>query len=51
METTGLYGIKKNSLAKTKCRIGKKPIFFEVSLKESLDCDTKEDLDLLRYYA
>ena len=30
-ETTGLYGIRRNALIKYKCRIGKKPIFFEVS--------------------
>lgn len=50
METTGLYGIKKKTLFSRKCRIGNKPIFYEVSHKESLDCDTKEDLKLLQYY-
>ena len=43
VETTGLYGIKRNSLIKRKCRIGKKPFFYEVSQEESIDLDTEED--------
>lgn len=50
METTGLYGIRKKTLKKYKCRIGKKPYFFEVSKKESLDLDTKEDFKILKTY-
>ena len=45
METTGLlYGIRKKTLKKYKCRIGKKTLFFlRFQKKESLDLDTKED--------
>ena len=50
METTGLYGIRSKELKKYKCRIGKKPIFFQVSKKEALDLDTKEDFQILRSY-
>ena len=50
METTGLYGIKSNALKKYKCRIGKKPFFYEVSKKESLDLDTEDDFKILKTY-
>jgi len=50
METTGLYGIRSNTLQKYKCRIGKKPYFFEVTRKEALDLDTKEDFKILKSY-
>ena len=49
-ETTGLYGIKRNALIKNKCRIGKKPYFFEVSNSESLDLDNNEDFKILKSY-
>ena len=48
-ETTGLYGIKKNALRKTKCRIGEKPHFFEVSDEESIDLDNKKDFEYLKF--
>ena len=50
METTGLYGIRKKTLKKHGCRIGQKPYFLEVSKKESLDLDTKEDFKILKTY-
>ena len=50
METTGLYGIRGNTLKKYKCRIGKKPFFFNVNKKEALDLDTKEDFKILKSY-
>ena len=49
-ETTGLYGIKKEALRKYKCRIGKKPFFFEVSDEESLDLDNYKDFEYLEFY-
>ena len=49
-ETTGLYGIRRNALIKHKCRIGKKPYFFEVSNTESLDLDNYEDFKVLKSY-
>ena len=48
-ESTGLYGISRKALKKYKCRIGKKPYFFEITQKEALD--TKEDLEILKFYA
>ena len=48
-ETTGLYGIKKNSLKKCKCRIGSKPYFFEVSDEESIDLDNQKDFEYLKF--
>ena len=48
-ETTGLYGIRKESLKKYKCRIGKKPYFYEVQNKESLDIDDLEDLNFFKF--
>ena len=49
-ETTGLYGIKRKSLAQLKCRIGKKPFFYNVDEKESVDLDTKMDFKILEMY-
>lgn len=50
-ESTGLYGISKKAIKKNKCRIGKKPYFFEVSDQEALDLDTNEDFKILKLYA
>ena len=50
VETTGLYGIKRNSLIKRKCRIGKRPYFYEVLQRESVDLDTDEDFQTLNFY-
>ena len=47
-ETTALYGIKKESLKKNKCRIGFKPYMYEVSEKETIDLDTEEDFKYLK---
>lgn len=48
-ESTGLYGICKKTLKKEKCRIGKKPYFYEISPSESLDLDTEEDFNHLKF--
>ena len=50
VETTGLYGIQKKALLKYKCRIGKKPFFFEVSDIENLDIDNRHDVEILEYF-
>ena len=50
METTGLYGIKKQSLDIRKARIGFDPIFHEVSDFESIDLDNETDFEYLNYY-
>ena len=47
-ETTGLYGVRKRALKKYECRIGKKPFFYEVSEKEVIDLDTKNDIEHLK---
>ena len=49
VETTGLYGIKRSALLKSKSRIGKTPFFYEVSREESIDLDNIEDFDYLEY--
>ena len=49
-ETTGLYGIKKNTLKKMKCRIGKKPFMYEVEEDEAIDLDEEKDFKYLEYY-
>ena len=49
-ETTGLYGIRKRILKKNKCRIGNKPYFYFINKNESIDLDTQEDFDYLKYY-
>ena len=43
-ETTGLYGIKKDALKKRKCRIGYKPIMYEISPYEAIDINNQADL-------
>ena len=45
-ESTGLYGIKKESLEKHSCRIGVKPIMHEIDPIESLDIDTEHEFFL-----
>ncbi len=49
-ETTGLYGIKKKVLFKKKCRIGYKPIFYPISVSESVDLDTIKDFNYLNKF-
>ena len=46
VETMGLYVIKKDCLFERKCRIGNKPLFYEIPLIESIDIDTIEDFNL-----
>ncbi len=48
-ETTGLYGIKNESLNKYQCRIGKNPYIHIVSKFEAVDINTEEDLKLAEY--
>ena len=48
-ETTALYGIKKKTLNKYRCRVGKKPYFFNVDDFEDIDLNDKKDLDYLEY--
>lgn len=43
-ETTGLYGIRKDSLVKNRCRIGASPYFYELTGEECLDIDWEKDL-------
>ena len=40
----------KKALEKNKCRIGKKPFFYEVSDEEALDLDNHKDFEYLEYY-
>lgn len=48
-ETTGLYGITKEALAKYRCRIGRKPYAYPVSKFEAVDINTEEDLKIAEY--
>ena len=48
-ESTGLYGIKKESLKKYRCRIGRKPYIYPVSKFEAVDINTEEDLKVAEY--
>jgi N-acylneuraminate cytidylyltransferase len=48
-ETTGLYGISREALGKTRCRIGRKPYIHIVSRFEAVDIDTEEDWKLAEY--
>lgn len=48
-ETTGLYGIKKESLERYKCRIGRYPYFYVVDKFEAIDINTEEDLKVAEF--
>ena len=48
-ESTGLYGISRDSLDKYRCRIGKKPYIHTVSKFEAVDINTEEDLKIAEY--
>lgn len=48
-ETTGLYGISRDSLNKYKCRIGRKPLIYYVNKFEAVDINTEEDLKVAEY--
>jgi CMP-N-acetylneuraminic acid synthetase len=47
-ETTGLYGVSRNTAIERRCRIGYKPFMYEVSELEAIDIDTQDDLDFAR---
>lgn len=47
--STGLYGIKKDSLKKYRCRIGGRPYIYPVSKFEVVDINTEEDLKIAEY--
>lgn len=48
-ETTGLYGIKKESLLKYRCRIGRKPYICMVDKFEAVDINTETDFKMAEY--
>lgn len=48
-ETTGLYGISAESLAKYHCRIGRKPYICRVNKFEAVDINTEEDIKVAEY--
>ncbi|MBR2317956.1 MAG: acylneuraminate cytidylyltransferase family protein [Spirochaetales bacterium] len=50
-ETTGLYGISREALEKYRCRIGRKPLIYEISKFEAIDINTEEDLILAQYWS
>lgn len=48
-ETTGLYGISRESLERYRCRIGRKPYIHTVSKFEAVDINTEEDLKVAEF--
>ena len=48
-ETTGLYGITRESLDKYRCRIGRTPYIHIVDKFEAVDINTEEDLKIAEY--
>lgn len=48
-ETTGLYGITADALARYRCRIGRKPLIYTVSRFEAVDINTEEDFKVAEY--
>ena len=48
-ETTGLYGISKDSLDRYRCRIGRNPYIYIVDKFQAVDINTEEDLKIAEY--
>lgn len=48
-ESTGLYGISRESLKRYQCRIGRKPYLHPVNKFEAVDINTEEDLKIAEY--
>ena len=48
-ETTGLYGISRESLLRYRCRIGRRPYIHIVDKYEAVDINTEEDLRIAAY--
>lgn len=48
-ETTGLYGIAKDSLEKYHCRIGRNPYIHIIDKFQAVDINTEEDLKIAEY--
>ena len=48
-ETTGLYGISRESLIKYRCRIGRKPYIHLINKFEAVDINTEEDFKIAEY--
>lgn len=48
-ETTGLYGISRDSLEKYRCRIGRKPYIYVVSKFEAVDINTEDDFKIAEH--
>lgn len=48
-ETTGLYGISKESIVKYRCRIGRNPYIHVVNKFEAIDINTEDDFKIAEY--
>lgn len=48
-ETTGLYGISRESLERYNCRIGRNPYIHPVSKYEAVDINTEEDFRIAEF--
>lgn len=42
-ETTGLYATTKENVFKNACRVGAKPLIYEIEREEAMDIDTQQD--------
>ncbi len=50
-ETVGVYGIRKESLERYRCRVGYNPFMYEVNHREAIDIDTEEDFQMAEIIA
>ena len=50
-ETTGLYGIRKNTLEELNCRIGNKPYIHFINEVEAVDIDSEFDFEIANFIA
>lgn len=48
-ETTGMYGVSRDSLKRYRCRIGRNPYIHIVSKFEAVDINTNEDFKIAEY--
>ena len=44
VETTGLYAATRQVIMETGCRLGHRPLFYEIAREHALDIDTMDDL-------
>lgn len=45
-ETTGMYVITRDAVLRTGCRIGSRPLFYDVPRQHAIDIDTMDDFEM-----